>query len=279
MKVILSRKGFDSSNGGYPSPILPDGKMVSLPIPREDETRYSDLRIDDETYYDLMRRLRREIRANEQWTELTNETRCHVDPDIYADVLLRDKDWRPCFGQIDAAQSHLANQDVRAGDLFLFFGWFRMAKPTEKGGLKFYGKGFHSIFGYMEVADITKCSETYREPIWMRGHPHLMKKRRTSDNNTIYIARETLSWNSDIPGGGVFQFDKSLVLTKEGFPCSRWSLPDFFRSVYITYHSADSWKDEYFQSANIGQEFVIESSKEVENWAKGLTEKCGVIPE
>jgi hypothetical protein len=30
MKVILSRKGFDSGYGGYPSPILPDGWMISL---------------------------------------------------------------------------------------------------------------------------------------------------------------------------------------------------------------------------------------------------------
>ena len=33
MKVILSRKGFDSSYGGIPSPILPDGRLVSFPIP------------------------------------------------------------------------------------------------------------------------------------------------------------------------------------------------------------------------------------------------------
>ncbi|MBK6960624.1 MAG: hypothetical protein IPH23_05180 [Gammaproteobacteria bacterium] len=28
----LQQKGFDSSSGGKPSPILPDGRMVSLPI-------------------------------------------------------------------------------------------------------------------------------------------------------------------------------------------------------------------------------------------------------
>jgi hypothetical protein len=33
MKVILSRKGFDSASGGMPSPILPDGTLISLPIP------------------------------------------------------------------------------------------------------------------------------------------------------------------------------------------------------------------------------------------------------
>ena len=39
-KLILSRKGFDSTNrggeypyGGCPSPIFPDGSLYSLPIP------------------------------------------------------------------------------------------------------------------------------------------------------------------------------------------------------------------------------------------------------
>ena len=32
MKIILSRKGFDSSSGGGPSPIV-DGRCLSLPIP------------------------------------------------------------------------------------------------------------------------------------------------------------------------------------------------------------------------------------------------------
>ena len=31
MKIILSRKGFDSANGGGPSPIFPDGRLLSLP--------------------------------------------------------------------------------------------------------------------------------------------------------------------------------------------------------------------------------------------------------
>ncbi len=36
MKVILSRKGFDSSAGGYPSPhFVQDGRLLSLPIPEE----------------------------------------------------------------------------------------------------------------------------------------------------------------------------------------------------------------------------------------------------
>jgi len=55
MKVILSRKGFDSEFGGYPSPILPNGQMISLPIPdQNEELRYSDVMAGDLACYDLM---------------------------------------------------------------------------------------------------------------------------------------------------------------------------------------------------------------------------------
>ena len=33
MRIVLSRKGFDSVSGGGPSPVLEDGTMLSLPIP------------------------------------------------------------------------------------------------------------------------------------------------------------------------------------------------------------------------------------------------------
>ena len=32
MKIILSRKGFDSGYGGMPSPILPNGIMLSIQL-------------------------------------------------------------------------------------------------------------------------------------------------------------------------------------------------------------------------------------------------------
>ncbi|WP_410330269.1 hypothetical protein [Marinobacter sp.] len=33
VRLILSRKGFDSSAGGCPSPVLPDASLCVLPIP------------------------------------------------------------------------------------------------------------------------------------------------------------------------------------------------------------------------------------------------------
>ena len=72
MKIILSRKGFDSTSGGYPSPILPDGTLLSLPIP-DDTNYYELLRYKDKNYAEII-------------NELTNckgsAGRCHYDPDI-----------------------------------------------------------------------------------------------------------------------------------------------------------------------------------------------------
>ena len=65
MKVILSRKGFDSQYGGYPSPVLPDGRMISLPIPSNDKIEYNNLRVDENlTYFDLMKQLNPRIKYN-----------------------------------------------------------------------------------------------------------------------------------------------------------------------------------------------------------------------
>src|SRR5450756_2862886 len=60
VKVILSRKGFDSGYGGWASPILLDGRMLSLPIPASNGVvSYSDLSAGDGvSYLDIMRQLR-----------------------------------------------------------------------------------------------------------------------------------------------------------------------------------------------------------------------------
>jgi len=277
MKIILSRKGFDSGYGGYPSPILPDDRLVSLPIPSDDNIHYSELMIDSNlTYYDVMSDLRQNIKVKndkKKWERkpLKENTTCHLDPDIYRNAIERPKDWKPIFGQVDAAQTHLKNKGVEEGDIFLFFGTF---KKTEYKGecLTFIREEpeIHIIFGYLQIEEI-KSPDT-RCPDWMNYHPHIDSDRlRKKKNNTIYIARNTLSWNSMLPGAAPFNFHEDLVLTKEGETKSRWALPSFFKKVKISYHSEKSWEHgDYFQSAPIGQEFVIEDKPMVEEWVKNL---------
>ena len=259
MKVILSRKGFDSCYGGWPSPILPDGRMISLPIPSsEDSICYKDLKIQNKNLYELMRELffdpkdrKPKIKISGKWAELTEQTTCHLDPDIYHFLIDRDKEWTPLFGQCKAAQSHLENKNVTEGDLFLFFGSFRKTK-YDRGKLVFDPKDRekHIIFGYFQIGKIIKVNERTKLPKWMLYHPHTIKERRKVKNNTIYVARKKLSWNGKLPGAGFFNYSKNLVLTKEGCPKSYWNLPTFFRNLEISYHSNNSWKsDGTFKSA------------------------------
>src|SRR5262249_40535555 len=95
MKIILSRKGFDSSAGGCPSPIFEDGTMMSLPIPaRDSPIEYADVAL-AQLVTDLTR------------GAITGADRAHLDPDLARSTLPRARGWRPLFGQLGAAQRAL----------------------------------------------------------------------------------------------------------------------------------------------------------------------------
>lgn len=265
MKLIFSRKGFDSQYGGYPSPILPDRRMVSLPIPSEIDTiRYSHLFLGDKSYYDLMIELGIKVHC----------PTCHLDPDIYRNIVHRSKDWKPLFGQINAAERHLEKQGVGVGDLFLFFGWFKQTEYVNKEiSYTRDAPNLHAFFGYMQVGETVKTNSLTRLDDWMQYHPHVKSKQRMRNRtNTLYIARDRLGFDENLPGAGHFSFSKRLVLTKNGLSRSKWDLdPSIFQSAKISYHP-EPWKDNYFQSAWRGQEFVIEDNYKIEKWAIDLIE-------
>ena len=119
MRIILSRKGFDSANGEQPNPILPDGTLLSLPIPdKRGNNSFSSLYWNGMSYYNIIHSLKPN-------TKLKAENMCHLDPDLREEVKDRKLGWKPAFGQSDTALSHLRKNHVSIGDLFLFFGWFR----------------------------------------------------------------------------------------------------------------------------------------------------------
>lgn len=113
MKIVFSRKGFDSQYGGVASPILPDGGITSFPIPSRYGRPVGDLSFRGKPLTTLLNDLAGGVGT------------VHLDPDLQADCVSRRSGWRPSFGQVGNAQSHLENQGVEVGDVFLFFGWFR----------------------------------------------------------------------------------------------------------------------------------------------------------
>ncbi len=100
IKVILSRKGFDSEYGGYPNPILPNEQMISLPIPdSKDGIRYSGIKAGESTCFDL-KSFNPRIKSGNKRLDIDEDTRCHLDPDIYKKAISREPNWKPLFGQV-----------------------------------------------------------------------------------------------------------------------------------------------------------------------------------
>ncbi len=247
VKVILARKGFDSEFGGSPSPILPDGSMVSLPIPAgEGYPKYSDIhRGPFNNLEELMQRCGIPVPSN-----------CHSDPDIYRESQPRDQNWRALFGQHGTAEAHLEHQKVGVGDLFLFFGLYRRVDAD----YHFTGDEMHAIFGYMQIGQVIHCDETTKLEPWMEYHPHADLEHRRERNNTIYVAESS----------GVFKFDERLVLTKQGMTKSRWDPDKLPKDLKMSMHP-NPYRNGYFQSSSPGQEFVMQNGEE---WARALLRDC-----
>ena len=278
MKLILSRKGFDSSSGGCPSPIFPDGTLYSLPIPDcYSKIKYSDIRYGDTNIGEVVENLtNNNIRAN---------CSAHLDPDINAKAYPRQKGWHPLLGQSGAAQGHLRNQGVQIGDLFLFFGLYsKVEKTSDRWWFVKDAPEQHILWGWLQIGEIRKVDELAEDELpWARYHPHLYPSRGQDSTNTLYIASEVLDLGDGpiAPGAGRFpKFHRSLVLTEPGKSVTYWRLPRCFfpdaDKTPLTYHVNLNWKQDdeyaYVQRNGPGQEFVLnlEQYPGVTDWFKEL---------
>ncbi len=263
MKIILSRKGFDSSNGGLPSPIMPDGTLLSMPIPSEhDRDRYSDLEYKGLKYSDLLNQLK----------PGNDFCHCHVDPDLRVNRIKNVPGWVPAFGQIGSAQGKLNNAGIEKGDIFLFFGWFRKVEfvdgiyrfiPRSKGD--FYDHSdLHVIYGYMQIGDIFRTKSDLSKFKW---HPHTSY---ISEPNAIYTASKTLSLNNSLNGVGTLDYRKDRVLTMEGCNRGTWIPYPFFMPEHIYDNRKNSSKDGGLYYSGIWQELVIYESDGLLDWVKNI---------
>ena len=280
MKVILSRKGFDSANGGIASPIFEDGTMLSFPIPSKDHDK------DKIAYEELTCN---KILLNELLENLgyRGDKYCHLDPDLDSTRrVVPVKGWKPAFGQINQSASYLINNQIVSGDLFLFFGNFRHVVKSH-GKYKFahrnnnsaddpyYGKEMQVIWGYLQVGEIISDPKEQEKFFW---HPHACEKRLFKEkNNLIFTAAERLSFAPQMPGYGIFSYDKKRVLTMPGKTKATWKKQkaydvDNINKIYNRdskrKNSAKDPKGIYY--AGIWQELVLKDNKDSENWAKSI---------
>jgi hypothetical protein len=293
MRVILSRKGFDTSYGGVPSPILEDGRMIMLPIPAEEgedrRTKYSELYYGrNERIVDLMKSLGiGSYKSPGQSYEFrSKDARAHVDPDLIRITLRsRNPGWKPLFGPT-GTKFPLLDKNVGIDDLFLFFGWYQKVKSNgdklryDPDDFSTSNRGKHRIFGYFQVGSVLNVDED-RLPKWTSYHAHVgVKGVEKFKPNIVYVAKPSLTFASELPGAGTFEYEErkeenlatKLTLTKPGHAMSEWELP--FAGVKC-WNSPEKWltktsRHGFFKSPDIGQELLWEQNPSVEEWAKKL---------
>jgi hypothetical protein len=245
MKIILSRKGFDDQYGGKPSIILPDNTMISFPIPApEDEFGYlaTDIKYGEKDLSFYLDQL-----------DIGNKflgQKFHFDPWIQHNHGLG------VFGQSSAALSHLKNNNISKGDVFLFFGSF--CKTSMKNERLTYDNmhSFHAIWGYLKIDSIADLNSVGSVDQQFRDHVHYKNRNhpKYKSGNSLYISMDF----------GTFGFRDCLMLTKLGYKKSYWRLPSVFADKSITYHDNVEKKVVgnfvEFNSVAKGQEFVIDNS-------------------
>lgn len=279
MKLILSRKGFDSSAGGVPSPILPDGRLVVLPIPDARSTiPYSAISHAGEPLGPLVSDLTR--------GRIAADARAHLDPDLTKESLPRQPGWRPVFGQMGQALGHLRNQGVGPGDLFLFFGLFRrVERVAEHWRWVSDAAPCHVLWGWMQVSEVLSLGEGLPSAYsWAGYHPHC--QRLGEAGNALYIARHRLQLaegKGDLPGAGIFShYAAQRRLTVANVArVSDWELPAWWYPgdgrTPLSYHGdpkrwSRSGGKTALRAVARGQEFVLDTEQypEALPWVREL---------
>lgn len=235
MRIILSRKGFDTGSGRTASPII-DLRPTSLPIPtnRRSSTTYDALGLGE-----VVERVTR--------GRIARDHLCHEDPMFIGDECL--------FGQCGSAQSHLRNNGVGLGDVFLFFGLFAD---------EHLGERHHRIFGYLRVDEVLSPSACDLGQL-DRPHPHTLGE--WNENNTIYRG----------VGCVADKAHDSLRLTQPGGPLRQWIVPAWLRMAGLSFHGRpERWLgDERLEIVARGQEFVTDVGDDSapRKWLSGIIEQ------
>lgn len=252
MKIVFSRKGFDMGSGGTPSPII-DGVPVSLPIPggpREIARYHSIEHPIAGSLGPVVEKVTKKRIPGDRWA--------HHDP-----VLPRHFG-QASLGQMGEAQSHLENQGVGPGDIFLFFGLFRDYTQMLKSP---QGMPHHRIFGFLQVERMERIGKAPAEGTWKKigleaPHPHT-ERRDMRTNNTVWIGRGAMAASAS----------DALRLTAWGENTSNWIVPSWLQRYGLTYHAREErWSDGRLRAVGRGQEFVTDVGDDPEalTWVNGI---------
>lgn len=268
MKIILSRKGFDSANGGIVSPIMEDGTLVSFPIPSNDKDTYDALAYRGQSYTKILEDLK-----------YKGIPTCHIDPDLSSDRRKTPIDgWCPIFGQINSSATYLIDRvKVEPGDLFLFFGNYHKVKFVDgkyqyikKTGDFYSDNDLQVIWGYLQTDKIITNPEEQKKYSW---HPHCDEKRIKVQSNVMFKARETLSFNNNMAGAGILKYREDRVLTAKECNKATWIKRSIYdRDAIIGNRKNSSKNNDGIYYSGIWQELGLHESFECEEWAKSIVQ-------
>lgn len=250
----MSRKGFDVTAGGYPSPIFAD-RFVPMPIPEAESGQfYKNLKFPktQDTLLKVMLDL-----GISQYSE------AHLDPDLSLDYhSANPPNWVRSFGQWGSSATILSGVD--AGALFLFYGWFRKVEKNAQNEYKYLQEsGAHYIYGYLRVTKVVKGTAEIRAAL--PYHPH--SRYQAADKNLLFLGSE----------GGIFNFSESLRLTApDSLHRSIWHVPSFFTELPMSgaYELQGSLPDSkkvmiQFKGRN-QQELLISDDSRFIEWAENI---------
>ncbi|PYZ96726.1 hypothetical protein CR205_13625 [Alteribacter lacisalsi] len=308
-KLILSRKGFDSSAGHGYSPYDPEtGRYIVLPIPemsgRKGGYTYSQLPLkpgymNGETKAGNLRELIHDpvLNYSKKTRDVVDKHPAHYDP------VTGRPPWDPsgpdygAFGQSDAAAGHLRNHNVREGSVFLFFSRF---KPVSQhlhplDPRLAWNDGAYFLYGWLKVGKVYTASNQDELPEEIRRtHPHGSQSDfENRQNNIIFTASDRLFEDSEIPGTGMFpKLTDELLLSSEAHRSrpTIWKLPSFFQEerycpTYLNapktlkdrwFHCTDDQNYCYVQSTARGQEYVSPLEGKSEVWLRELFQKVNL---
>jgi len=269
--VIFSRKGVDSAAGKCASALI-DGRPISIPIPTREPSP---------TTYGMLSNPLATVARDLSKGNLSGDRMCHLDPDIdHSALAVRPEGWRGALGQVSSSLSHLRNQSVKAGDLFLFWGLYRPVESVD-GCWRYVGPRQHAAFGWLMIDAVHDVvddgSQLLATHPWLQDHPHVRPYWTAS--NAVYVATDSFELDGRLfPGSGVFTQAFRLTALDSPLP-SRWSVPDWLDptqgGVGMSYHAEPRWLGNgLLQTAARGQEFVADISDRMDarKWIADILE-------
>jgi hypothetical protein len=285
MKVIFSRKGFDSRAGGFASPIFPDGTIFSVPIPaKNNNTSYSDLsfQYNGESISTILNQITKSKKGAGHSRIFSEEmqycdyqdsnNKMHHDPMLFNEETLKGL----VFGQAGSAAGELINQKVKEDDIFLFYGWFREVEKDGVGEWKYKqdSKDKQVIWSWLQVQNCVDLNNANDRDDIIKRYPFITKHPHFFDRygikNLLYIPTDHnlfISRGTGRASSGVFEkYDAKRCLTDlhnyKGR--STWRLPLCFQYPHAftrLKNFTPEGRDTVVFYKGFGQEYILDLDK------------------